>query len=225
MVGGVVRNHGSIGVHAENGGPAVLVNDVLLSGNAFRGGLAGAGASIVVDNGVVEGSDIGLQAFTNGTVRLSGSRAVARNNGRFGLFGESGAVHLDRGARVANNGDTEVLLDGGTFLAQATSVIEENGRHGVDIGSGTAHLSGGSDSDADGVIVRNNHGDGIHIRGNGMARFFPFDATGVGATKVTGNGGSGMFCAPAPAVTLIAGSPGTVTGNSAGQIDCPAPAP
>jgi hypothetical protein len=64
------------------------------------------------------------------------------------------------------------------------------------------------------AVIRENSPHGLHLMDTSVAAF-------NGGNEITGNSGYGILCDPAPAVAQAFGNPGTVSGNSAGEISCP----
>ena len=65
--------------------------------------------------------------------------------------------------------------------------------------------------------IGGNGGDGINLSDTSVVQFdFP-----TSNNQITGNTGWGIDCQSSPAVAMTVGGAGTVTGNGAGQDNCP----
>jgi hypothetical protein len=121
---------------------------------------------------------------------------------------DGGSVDFHPGVGVSgNHGGGVTARDGGHLTIRGDTTIENNTGNGVFL-SGASSLQGG------GTTVSGNSGDGIHLKDTSVAQF-------DGTSQITGNSGWGIFCEGPPSVAVIEGNPGTVSGNTGGQNNCP----
>jgi hypothetical protein len=210
--GGVIDNISGFGANASDGGFLSMAGGALVRNSAAIGVFAANGGSVSLRDATVEGSDTGVQINEGGSARLDVGTLI-HNNLRIGLAVHGAAVNLSAGARVANNVGVGIGLFNGARVAFNGAVVENtSGSPGWGV-----LLTGGASVRAGpgGVTIQGNSSDGISLRDTSVAGF-------DGATSVIlNNGGWGIFCSSAPAVAQISGLPPTVTGNAAGQINCP----
>ena len=210
--GGTIRDNAG-GVNARNGGAVVLFNSVV-EDSGFHALTAYRGGSIELHDSIVRNSGcFGAFAF-GGSVVVQGSGSLIEGSGCSGLeASDGGSVELSSGARSAGNGEGATASNGGALLIQDGGIVENNTRTGVMIrGASSLRMQ-------DGAIVRGNGEHGIVLSETSVATF------GDGTSQIVNNGGVGVLCAGAPSVALITGNPGTVTGNTQGQVNCPNSAP
>jgi hypothetical protein len=197
-------------VSVSVGGHVLLLSSVVR--NAGFHGLDVNGGSTELDDTTVE------QNGAAGVIALTGGRVVVRNstilgNPEAGISLHGASVRVD-GGQIANN-RFGIAGWGGTVELVGTT-IENNEMSGVQV-------SGGSRINIQGrTIIRGNRDFGIRLG----------DTSVVGSdnseeAQITGNG-TGVFCAPAPAVAQITnGYPAfsldtsNVFGNTGQQIVCP----
>jgi hypothetical protein len=209
VFGGTISDSGIDGVQLD-GGHAQLNNlDVTRSG--FQGVAVGIGSTAELNNTTVEYSTAtGVHAFIGGSVGI-GNGSLIQYNGQGGVVAHAGAVNL-AGADIANNRGAGVsTFDGGRVNMQNGTIIENNTGDGVTIfGGGAVSMQGPN-------FIRNNAGDGVHVRDTSIALFGDLPS----ANQIVGNGGWGVVCDGPPAVAQMTGPPGNVSGNGAGQVNCP----
>jgi hypothetical protein len=201
------------GVNAGNGGAVTLTGGLVLSDSSFHGVVAGPGGSVAINGATVRNSgNTGAYAF-GGSISVFGDASVIQGSTFAGLSAEDGgSASLAGGARSANNG-AGVVATGGALLIQDGAIVENNTGGGVMIFAASSLRMRG------GAIIRGNGSHGIHASDTSVASF------GDGTTQIVDNDGWGIVCDSAPSVALISGNPGTVTGNTSGQVSCPNAAP
>lgn len=204
LANGGVLERGSWGLDTDRG------SHVTLRGTTIRnltgvGAYAGLGGSVYAQGVTVEGCDTGIQINQGGSLELDGG--TVRNNLRLGVALHGSAASFYGGATITGNAQIGVGMFNGARLAVGDAVIENTTGLGL-------LLLGGAAVRPENLIVRGNASDGIFLHDTSVLE------TGSGL-QVLNNGGWGIFCAPAPEVPQIDGTPGPVTGNAAGQINCP----
>ena len=206
----------------RGGGPTALrigsgARVIVRNAQLFGGGASSVAHTVFVDDGVVEfeGSLIadnpasaGVLAWMGSNVRLHST--TIRNTGGLALhFGATAFIRGD--SRIANN-TIGIDVTGGSRLSVQGVTIENNVLSGI-----SASL--GSSVSLRNAIVRGNGREGVLLHDTSVLRFLS------GSGEITNNAGFGIRCIPAPAVAMISAGPflsvGTVSGNGAGQIDCP----
>jgi hypothetical protein len=214
--GGTIQNNAGWGMDAFAGGSVDLYGGVVVQANTLGGGVAGGAASIVLNDGTVTqngttGGGPGLQAIRAGFVRAKGSSAYVINNLADGLFAQTGGIAEVWGATVANNARNGVFTyNGGIALVIGGAIIKANAGDGIHAQSGNVQ-AGGSPGPA---TIQANSKNGIYLGTNSVGSFAN---TG---NQIINNGGWGILCAGSPSDPLVNGSPGTVSGNTSGQISC-----
>lgn len=206
--GGTIRDN-VMGVSARSGGAVSLVNS-LVEDSSFHGVTADPGGSIDLNNSVVRTSgNTGAFAF-GGDIFITGAGSLIEGSTFSGVSAsDGGSVHLSGGARSAGNNGGASTSNGGALLIQGGAIVENNTHVGVAIHGGSSLRMRG------GVIVRGNGDHGIFVSDTGVATF------GDATNQIVNNGRFGILCAGAPSVAMISGNPGTVTGNTQGQVNCP----
>lgn len=167
------------------------------------------GGDITLNNVIIENNQ-GVGAFViEGTLDISGSGTLIRaNNSGVGAM-SGGNVDLRDGARVTENLGSGVFAGVGSTIKLRNAIIEGNLGNGLNLGGGSsAYLEEGN-------IIRGNGSDGIFLGDISVAAFYG------GTNQISENGRYGIYCMPAPSVAQISGDVGTVSGNNAGQINCP----
>jgi hypothetical protein len=229
LAGVAIHDGGGVGILADTGASLIVsggaiergswgldadrVSHVTLRGTAIRdqtgvGAFAGLGSSLYAEAVTVEGCDTGIQIGQGGSLDLNGG--TIRDNLRLGIALHGSAASLYGGAAVTGNDGVGVGLFNGARLAVADAVVENTtGAPGWGL-----LLLGGASVRSERLVVRGNSGDGINMHDASVLE------TGTGL-QVLNNGGWGILCAPSPAVAQISGTPGPVSGNTAGQINCP----
>lgn len=195
------------GVQAESGGSLFLFGGATIHA-ANLGAFADQGGMISVDQATISNSG-GYGVWAQGGSISVGAGTLVTGSGFAGVEASDGGIAYVRGgAQVSGNGDG-VDADGGGHLLLGGAVVENNTGNGV-------KLAGGSTLDMTGSTVHGNGGDGLHLNDTSVAQFDP-----ANPDQITGNGGWGIFCEGAPSVAMIEGGPGTVSGNTTGQNNCP----
>jgi hypothetical protein len=216
--GGTISNSGGYGVKAAMGGTASLGGGLVVSHSAFIGVDASFAGSIqITGNTTVETSGgAGVYSEQGGAIFLNGvgGPLLIENNAQQGIVADSnGSVAVSNGTRVTGNSGGGITAFSSSALSMQNSFVENNSGDGV-------YLSNASSAQIKGSTISGNTGDGIHLSDTSVGQSF-------GGNTVTSNGGWGVFCDSAPSVAVIHGSGGldTVSGNSAGQDNCPTIAP
>jgi hypothetical protein len=195
-------------------------------------GIQADGSVSLFDSHVARNARIGLlvqggRALATQTVFEANGEGVWGNRGSVVTLG-GGAVtgNLGTGVRawqstafvavdsISGNGFAGVASVVGSSL-EVAGLIEGNGR-GVVVHEGSV-VRIADNSIAGPTTIRNNHGDGIFVSDTSSLHWPRVDVA------VTGNAGWGVRCAPSPSVAMVTGSfsAATVSGNAAGQLDCP----
>jgi hypothetical protein len=217
--GGIVQQNKMAGINADDDGSAdvfggaILENNGLVGAAAAHGGAVAITAGTVTKNGFGAGGQGGVNVGTGGHVVVTGvgAKVLANSVRGIGVFDGGSLIVQDRATVASNAGDGIHLSQGGFVKVKTGAMVLSNTGKGIDVQSGNVTV-GDSFGPA---FVENNKGDGLFMRTNSVANF------GNAGTKITGNGGWGIFCAGPPANPLRYGAPiGTVTGNTAGQIHC-----
>lgn len=208
--GGTVSGSGTDGIDA--GGGHIAINGVVVSNSGFTGVYASIGGSVVVSNSTIQASGVGVRAGTGGSIQLNGNAGpvLVEDNQFQGVAVDSGSSVLINGAQVSGNAQDGIIVFGTGSLELQNSTVQSNAGNGVTLALGSSALFQGN-------TISNNAHDGININDTSVAQFgFP-----SGNNIVTGNGGWGVNCQTSPAVAMITGGVGTVSGNTAGQNNCP----
>ena len=189
-----------------NGGQATVSGSAITSGSG-EGVEVWGGGNLTLTNTSIEHTHFAVHATSGGTVVLQDS-TITSNGG--GVRAEGATAEIEN-STVTGNGDNGVeSMDGGRVRI-AGSQIENNNGDGVRIlGGSVATFSDTSD------VISGNAGNGISVHDTSIAIFSPGDTS-----QIINNGGWGLFCAGPPSVALITATPGTVSGNAAGQDNCP----
>jgi hypothetical protein len=208
--GGTISDSGVDGVQLD--GAHAQLTDVDVTRSGFQGVEVSTGSTAELNNTTVEYStSTGVIAFIGGSVSI-GNGSQIQHNGQGGVIANAGAVTL-AGADIANNrGGGVSTFDGGHVNMQNDTIIENNTGDGVTVSGGSAASIQGQN------FIRNNTGDGVHVRDTSIALFGIL----TGPNQIVGNGGWGIFCdVGPPAVAQMSGTPGNVSGNGPGQVNCP----
>jgi len=150
-------------------------------------------------------------AYDGGAIHLYGNGVLVDHNSGQGVSAlGSSAVQIQDGVRITNNGQVGVSASGDSSLQIQNATIANNGGQGV-------VLSIASTAEIDGSTITGNAGDGVWV---GDTSVVQFSYGGNGNNTITGNF-FGVTCQGAPAVAMMHGMPGTVSGNTYGQVNCP----
>jgi hypothetical protein len=219
--GGVVQGNAGYGANIGSDasldvfGVAVLQKNVVAGAQAFAGGTVDISDGIVKNNATNAGGVSGLLTGHGGHLLLTGSSTSVVSNGGRGIYVQgSGTAELDTGPTVANNAsDGIALFNGGSVKVRIGAVIQGNGANGIYIETGSLQVG-----DLNGpATIKNNGQNGIFMRTNIVALLRN------ASNQIINNTGWGVLCTGAPSNPLIyepLGTPGTVSGNGAGQISC-----
>jgi hypothetical protein len=198
-------------------GGAIIQNNGILGAQTGEGGSINITAATVQRNGAASGGCCGLLAGTGGHISVSGNSSEIVNNSGFGIWVGPDSNAKLAGATIANNArDGLFVAGGGAGAVAAGSVISGNGGSGIYSQSGNIIVGEAPFAGAPGgpAIIENNKGDGIYLGTNSVAIF---DNSG---NQIINNTGWGILCAGSPSHPVGTGTPGTVTGNKAGQTKC-----
>jgi hypothetical protein len=209
--GGTVSNSAQFGVSTDSGAIR-MSGGVVVSHSGWNGIFAGHGGSIEAnDTTVTTSGSSGVLAYNGGAIHLYGSGVlVAHNSGQGVSAAGGGAVQIQGAVQVTNNGQGGANAFNTGALEISGAVIQNNTGEGV-------YISLGSSATIDTTTISGNTGDGIGLADTSTAQFgYP-----NGNNTVTDNGGWGVSCAGPPAVAMINGSVGTVSGNAFGRVNCP----
>jgi hypothetical protein len=225
-------------VNPESTGDVLSVGakDVKVDRLTLQGGsvLVGRGSSVRITNSSVRDSpDNGVTIvssfveFTNTTVEYSAREGVKLDSGSTVRFENCWIHHNDGALDVANGSFADlgggsrftdntggIAVSFGSMLHVSDVVIENNLHDGIGAtGGSVVHFGYGGGV----AVIRGNTGNGVFLRDTSLVTSL-FEG---GAAEITGNGGWGVFCSAPPAVAQIVGPLGTVSGNLAGEINCP----
>jgi hypothetical protein len=220
--GGAVQQNAGVGVDARYDGNAEVFGGAVLQNNALDGAYAEHGGAVDITAGTVTknasagGGSAGIGVGTGGHVHVTGSSTTVVSNAGNGIKLTGGSALVDNGATVANNSRNGLhILEGGTAKVRG-AVVQGNGRNGIDVENGTVTV-GDTGTAAGPVTIQNNKGNGIFLRTNSVT------VLDNSLNQIINNTGWGILCTGAPSNPLIyepLGTPGTVSGNGAGQISC-----
>lgn len=223
------------GMGAHNGGALTISGGTITNVSSGFGVDSQGASSVSINNGTVVShcQFIAVYAAFSGSIDVSGA-TIEDNTGAGVLVGQAGSAHLwannpggivvrdntGQGVSIGLNGSAQVhnvvvsgnaqggvlAYQGGTVQVEG-STVEDNRQGGVSIDS----VSSGQ---IDNSLIQNNQGDGVHVSNTSVPSFgFP-----SGNNTITGNSGWGVICTDA---SHTEGTAGTVSGNGAGQVNCP----
>jgi hypothetical protein len=205
VAGSTIENSRGFGVQAEGGSAVALLKGTLVTDSGFFGAIAHSGAVVEVQNATIQNSGGGgLLAFSGGSVRADQGTLI-RNNRGGGVGANGGDANVFNGAHVTGNGLSGVEAFNGGRLTIEQATIDSNSGDGINVQLGsTATITN--------TTVTQNGNDGVSLRGTSHA--------GFGDDTITDNGGWGIDCFGS--LSGIDGPPvGTVSGNPAGDTNCP----
>jgi len=210
--GGTVSNSATFGISSD-GGHTRLGGGLVISNSGWNGLFAGHGGSIEASDTTVETSgQSAVFAYNGGAIHLFGDGVLVDHNSGQGVSAlGSAAVQIQDGVRITNNGQAGVTASGDAALQIQGATITGNTGQGV-------VLSLASTAEIDGTTITGNSSDGVYV---GDTSVVQFNYGGNGNNTITGNGGWGVTCQGAPAVAMMHGRPGTVSGNTYGPVNCP----
>jgi hypothetical protein len=210
--GGTVSNSVTFGVSAD-GGHLRLDGGLVISHTGWNGIFATHGGSVEAGDTTVETSgQSAVLAYNGSAIHLFGHGVLIDHNIGQGVSATgSSAVQIQDGVRIANNGFAGVTASGDGSLQITGATIADNNGQGV-------ILSLGSTAEIDGTSITGNSSDGVYVADTSVVQF---GYGGNGSNTITGNGGWGVSCQGTPAVAMMHGQPGTVSGNPFGQVNCP----
>jgi len=211
--GGTVENSASFASQVT-GGHLTLSGGALVQNSGFQGLVVQGSGSIELDGATIEGApNACLFAFTGGTIRVIGSNNLIQNCNQ-GLYVNGGRAELS-GGTVSNNGTGVLISNAGSVLFQNGPIVQNNTGDGVQVGNG-------SSAEFSNATIQGNGGNGVKIGDTSVASFQPTSGgVGVGNSQIINNQGAGLTCQPSPAVALVHGPVGTVSGNAQGNNFCP----
>jgi hypothetical protein len=219
---GVVVDQGGAGTFLrarieDNSGNGIQADGLLrmfnsrVAGNARIGLLVHGRADVA--GTLFEANGEGVWAQGGAVLRMSGG-AVTGNDGTGVRAWQSTAfVAVDA---ISGNGRDGVVSVVGSSV-EVAALIEHNGGNGIVVGQGSV-VRIADNSIAGPTTIRDNLRDGVFVSDTSTLDWPRTDLS------VTGNGGWGVRCAPSPHVAMVTGSffsAATVSGNAAGQLDCP----
>jgi hypothetical protein len=185
---------------------------------------------------ISNGAFMGVSVLGGGTLELG--QSTLQGNAYWGLSvaGNASATVLD-GTDIEQNEVGVVAATGGTVSITSSSTVGNNRQDGIRVSDGSRLTLGG------GVIVENNAGHGVFVTGGSLVGAFEANisnnqGSGIYLTDTSiagggpqfdipiigGNAGWGVFCEAPPAVAQVRrpGFPAeTVSGNTAGETNCP----
>lgn len=164
--------------------------------------------SMLSANGLtVQGSGgPGVHVWNGSTANLVGG--LISDNDRDGVTVQGGSVANLQGVEITLNSQGGVnVMEGGQATLQGGTHVHDNTGSGVGI-SGGSSVAFQNDN-----VISHNSIDGVSLSDVSMASF----GFGGDTNTVTDNGRWGVYCAGA---AMISGTPGTLTGNTAGNNAC-----
>jgi hypothetical protein len=229
---GIVAPNGTVPVLTLVRSHNLVISQLSLSGGSQGLSLVGLSDVTVFNSAITNNAGQGI--LVSGPASVSLVDTTVTDNGFPGIaIGGGGHLRITRGA-VANNRGPGVMLSGGTVGQILNNAqITGNGGPGVALSDSSLEVRQ--------ALIENNNGDGIvailgssislndafiaNNEGHGLALFDTSVARNSGPdSRILNNTRWGVACAPAPAVAQIIGSVGEVSGNDAGQVDCPSSA-
>jgi hypothetical protein len=206
-IGGSTISGDQVAVRAQAGG------SVSLFASTVHGGAMGFYAfdgAIDAGNVTIDGGSNAVVMADGGTVHLNGSSTVVEN-GAYGIASNNnGYVSISPGTRVTGNANGGIIAFNSGALNMTGVTVDHNHGNGIT-------LANASSADIHQSTISDNESDGINILDTSVAQF----DYQHGTNTVTGNGRWGVFCGPAPDVAMIRFEVGDVSGNQAGQNNCP----
>lgn len=167
------------------------------------------GSTLTADDLTITGSGFtGLHVW-NGSIANVGSGTISYNHHGGVIVQDGGTAVL--GGEISHNDVGGVTSMEGSQVSLSGASIHDNDYWGVDISGGSRVIF----SDHNNISA--NSGSGVTVEDASLGVFQHGDDT----TSITDNAAWGVNCSAAPAVAMIAGTPGTVSGNQAGQLNCP----
>lgn len=195
-------------------GGATLVNNGVQGVGSGYGGTVLISDGTVTKNGFGSGGSAGMNSGTGGHLVVEGNTTIVSSNKFNGILVDDGGTALvQNGATIANNfGDGLILVQGAFAKVRLGAIVQGNSGNGIYAETGTVTVG---DTAGTGVTIQNNKGNGVLVRTNSLANF------DNSANKIINNTGWGIFCIGTSSNPLIykpLGTPGTVSGNGAGQV-------
>lgn len=207
--GGSITGSGAQGMQAVDGGMLTLTNGTVVSGNGDVGVTAGNAANLQLgDADIHDNGGGGVQAFS-GSLVDTGSGTTISNNTGWGVQVD-GNSHADIGGTISGNSGGGIILFSSSSIHLQSATVKNN----LDEGVLFTMASTGTVEDS---TITDNTKDGIAIEDTSVVQFM-FDSPD---NVISGNGGYGVFCAQSPAVAMIHGSIGTMSGNAQDITNCP----
>lgn len=206
--GGTVSNSATFGVSTD-GGHLRLGGGLVISHSSSYGVFATHGGTVEAGDTTVETSgQSGVLAYNGSAIHLFGNGVLVDHNSGQGVEANgSAAVQIQNGVRITNNALAGVSASGDSSLQIGGATITGTNGQGV-------ALSLGSTAEIDGTTITGNSADGVYVADTSVVQF-------DGSNTITGNGGWGVTCQGTPAVAMMHGQPGTVSGNTIGRVNCP----
>ena len=213
--GGTVRNN-SRGINIGSGSNLTANAGAVISDNIGGHGALVNGSLAVIAATIEGNSPDGVHLFNGGSALIAGA-GVVRSNGLDGVSVMGGSVELD--GVISNNARHGIFVrDSGTAIIDDGGAVMSNAANGILVLDGTVQVGAGGVGGGAAGVIQSNGANGIYLKTNSVGFF-----NDVG-NRIVSNSGWGILCDGTPANPLIAigpaGTPGTVSGNGAGQISC-----
>jgi len=193
------------------GGHLLLAGSTIANG-AFTGVSVMGGGTLEFEQNTLQGNaNLGVSVAENASATVLESSIT---DNAVGVFVNTGGTVMIGSSSIGNNREDGIRVSDGSRVTLADgAIVENNAGHGV-------FVTGGSLVTAFESNIHDNQGSGIYLTDTSVASGPKLDAP-----IINGNAGWGVFCEAPPAVAQVRrpGLPAkTVTGNTAGETNCPA---
>jgi len=205
--GGTLQDDGQSGITVAGG--RADIRNAQITGNENGVEVQFGGAAAINGSTIADNSRNGIHGYLGSTLNI-GTGTVVEDN-QTGVIAQSADVTL-WDMRVEHNQTGVIGLTGALVSLSNGSAVESNDGDGISL------LNGSVATILPDAKVSDNGWNGIELRGTGTLWI-----EGLGTRVITGNGGWGISCDPAPSTPLVLGtlaSIGTVSGNGAGASNC-----
>ena len=192
-------------------GSEVRFTNATITGSQLHGILLLGAEAVLFGTTVENNAVLGIQAMSGSSVFLEAS--TIRGNAFALGVGAGSVARLDGGTQVTGNG-AGIDVGFGSMLLAGNATVADNSGSGITARGGSVLHFGFAGGVA---TISDNIGDGIMLHDVSVASSLFLG----GGADIVNNGGYGVRCSGAPAVAQIVQQIGNVSGNAAGQIDCP----
>jgi hypothetical protein len=208
-----IHDNSNNGVSVADGSSANIRENTVINNNSPQGISVDNGSSVrVMENASITQNDRnGIVIANNSSARVTDNVAIT-NNGTTGIFLNHGSSASLEGATVTGNNTLNFLVSGGVVAAQgsAVDVVSSNVSNNTRSGVGLLRNSTGF---LQGSTLSNNTGQGVIAINDSVIRFND-------GNFIQNNGQFGVLCVDTSSKSGTIPD-GNVTGNGAGQINCP----